>query len=354
MSVEVRPFEPGDNQELVALARGLAVPARVRLGVDRGPDFAAAVRAAGDRGELLVAEAAGGPAGFIDVRYREWQVRGRPVPVAYVALAGVAGGRRGGPAFVALMRAAEERARARGTRLAVALVNRSNPRLLDVLLGRFPGTRTAEPVAVDCLFAARHHPGRRWRCSEPTPAERAELFRLAASEGGECFAVERLTASVAGRQAGALRLWCARDRDGAVRAGIGVWDQREFRRILLLGLDPGLRLVRAGLAVARPLLGLPPLPRVGGELRAGFAVLAGGDAGGFRAVLRHALSAAAGTGQRLVLLGLPEGDRLRAAAGGLPRVVNTNAPVLIPLDSAMADALAGAGRLRVRPEYALG
>ncbi len=94
-AVVLRPWQPADNEALVNIARTMSLPARVRLGIDRAPDFAAFCRNAGDDFDIVVAEVKGRVAGFMETRRFKFRLRGSPVRVAYLALVGVEPGSRG-------------------------------------------------------------------------------------------------------------------------------------------------------------------------------------------------------------------------------------------------------------------
>ena len=94
-AVVLRPWQPADNEALVNIARTMSLPARVRLGIDRAPDFAAFCRNADDDFDIVVAEVKGRVAGFMETRRFKFRLRGSPVRVAYLALVGVEPGSRG-------------------------------------------------------------------------------------------------------------------------------------------------------------------------------------------------------------------------------------------------------------------
>jgi GNAT superfamily N-acetyltransferase len=353
-AVVVRTWQPTDNQALINIARTMSLPARVRLGIDRAPDFAAFCQAAGDNFDIVVAETDGRVAGFMETRRLAFLLRGSPVPIVYIALAGVAPGSRGLGIFPRLIAEAEHRSRAAGINLGLGFVNARNPRV-----ARFFATNRDEMVigrrivVSTILLGPRHRVPRSVVCDCATPADLPAILQLVRRS----YARHALAPVVeeAGLVAlGTENLTVTRD-GGRIVATLGTWNQRAFRRIMVVGYGPAERRLRQLLNPVRGLTRIARLPAPGEELQvlyATFAAAEPGSEGAFAGLLRSVCNRRAGQGYHALLLGLPEDDPLSATTRGLWQFRNVDLPVLISRDATVR-ALLGTDRTSVHFEYAL-
>ncbi|HTW92072.1 MAG TPA: hypothetical protein VMH22_10230 [bacterium] len=353
-SVIVRAWQPSDNDALIRIARTASFPARVRLGIDRAPDFAAFSQSAGDGFDILVAEVRGQVAGFLETRRLTFLLRGRPVPTSYFALAGVERGGRGLGIYPRLIAEAELRSRAAGVRLGLGLANVRNPRVTrffaanrdDIILGR-------RIVVSSILLGPRHLVRRGIACDRATPMDLPAILELVKRSYSR-HVLAPVVDEAGLMAAGTENLAVARD-GGSIVATLGIWDQRALRRVMVAGYGHIEVWLRRLLNSATALTSLARLPAPGEELRVLHATYAAaeperGDA--LAGLLRWVCNRCAGQGYHALLLGLPEDDPLAAATRGLWQFRNVDLPVLVPHPD-IRHALLEAGTPSVRFEYAL-
>jgi len=357
--IRVRPFRLEDNRALVELACLMGVPARVSLGIDRAPCFTAANRALYDESQSLVAEEDGVPVGFMDVGCMTCRCGGRSIRAAYVELAGVRGDRRGSACFVLLAQEAERVARAAGARLGIALVNANNRRLARTVELRYQQMVWAEPITIACVVPlSLQGPDRRfsYRSAEPDDAE--SVAKLVEEHRFSSFLSNRIIPREDDRGAspGTQSVLIAEDRARRPVATLGVWDQSEFRRARVLSLDRPTHAAAGGVRILSRLVGVPPLPSPGEDLRVVYATGVACKPGcetALGGLIRIVLASLRRTRHHLLLVGVPEHDRSRGALTGLLRVTNVNVPALMPLDPGMTESLARLRSPRAWLEYAL-
>ena len=352
-AVLLRPWQPADNEALVNIARTMSLPARVRLGIDRAPDFAAFCRNAGDDFDVVVAEVDGRVAGFMETRRFKFRLRGNPVRVAYLALVGVEPGNRGLGLFRRLTAEVERRTREADADLALGLVNARNPRMsgylaanrADIVIGR-------RIVVASVLLGQRHRVAPDLAVGPAAPSDLGEIAQLV-GRSYERHIPTPVVDEAALSALGAENITVCRDR-GRIVATLGTWDQRALRRIMVVGYGWAERGVRQLLNLAGGLTHIARLPAPGEELRvlyAAYAAAEPGSEGAFAGLLRSVCNRVAGRGYHALLLGLPEDDPLAATTRGLWQFRNVDLPVVIPRDATLR-ALLGAGPPSVRFEYA--
>jgi len=349
----VRTWQPADNEALINIARTMSLPARVRLGIDRAPDFTAFCRAAGDGFDIVVAEVDGRVAGFMETRRFTFRLRGTPVPIVYLALAGIDPGRRGLGLFPRMVAEVERRSRETDAGLALGLVNARNPGMSRYLAANRGDIVLGHRIVVASLLLGRHHQVPSDLAVGPAaPSDLGEIAQLV----GRSYERHILTPVVdeaALSALGAENITVCRDR-GRIVATLGTWDQRALRRIMVVGYGWAERGLRQLLNLAGGLTRLARLPARGEELRVLYATYAAaepGSEGAFAGLLRSVCNRVAGQGYHALLFGLPEDDPLAAATRGLWQFRNVDLPVVIPRDAALRTIL-GAGPPSVRFEYA--
>ncbi|MBM3331893.1 hypothetical protein FJY68_08615 [candidate division WOR-3 bacterium] len=352
-AIVIRPWLPADNQALIDIARRMSLPARVRIGIERSPDFTAFCRAAGQGFDIVVAEVDGRVAGFLESRRLAYRLRGDPVPLMYVALAGVDPSFRRLGLFRLLSAEAERRSRQTDVGFAIGLVNARNPRMSthlatgrqDVVLGR-------QLVVTSLLLGPRYRTAPDLQAGPATPADIPEMALLAA----RCYSRHLLAPAVdetALSRLGVENIAVVRNRSRIV-AMLGTWDQRALRRILVVGYGRAERVLRGVLNLTSGLTHLVRLPAPGEELRVVYAAYAAAEPdseGEFAGLLRSVCGRCARLGYHALLLGLPEDDPLAGASRGMLQFRNVDLPVVIPRDDA-SRALLGVGPPSVRFESA--
>lgn len=347
-AVTVRPAGPLDNGALVALASACPMDGEIGLCLDRAPDFFALNRLEGSRWTVAVAEhERDGVVGCIAVAERSAYLHGRPDRVCYVSDLKVHPAHRRGTVADALTAyASDECRRIGGGRQPVFLsILAGNARMERRATGprglpsfrRFAVVRT---YSIPLLVPRRHdrHFGLRIR-----PAQAGDLEEMAAlwnrvAPGRQLAAVhdgQSIAHWVSTAPGLALSdFLLARRVDGRLAGYLGVWDQRSLKQLRVTRYSPRLRLVRAAINAAAPLVGAPRLPAEGQPLRLATAThvcIADADAAVLRALLSHACARLRPAGYALLNVGLDPADPLAAGVRGLwPQVTDAHAYVATP------------------------
>jgi GNAT superfamily N-acetyltransferase len=276
--VTVRDANVADNDTLVALAAACPMAGDVEMCVERAPDFFALARLEGDRWRVGVAESDGVVSGCVTVSERLAYLHGSVARTAYVGDLKVAPGHRGGPSADALVEHARTTCRALGGGAVPVLTtvlagNRSMERRAGGPRGlpRLTPFATLKVHAIPFLFRRREVVAG-LRVDE---AREEDLEEMAALWGR--VAPERQWAPV--MDAEALRAWMrrapglavhdylvARRPDGRIAGFIGVWDQRRFKQLRVLGYSPRLAGARVAVNVVARLAGTRTLPPAGSTL----------------------------------------------------------------------------------------
>jgi hypothetical protein len=349
-AVVIRTWQPSDNDAVIRIARTLSLPARVRLGIDRSPDFTAFSRAAGQGFDIFVAEVEGRVVGFAETRQFTYRLRGDAVPVAYFALAGIDSASRGLGLFPRLIAAAERRSRETGAAFGLGLVNARNPRVAHDLTGNRTDIILGRRFVVHSLLLGPHFPvAPGLAVGRATENDLPELAGLVNRSYERHLLAPAVDESVLARL-GVENTFVARSR-GRIVATLGTWDQRALRRILVAGYGRAERILRRLLILTH---GLNRLPAPGEELRVVHTVCAAAElncTAAFAGLLRSVCNRCGEQGHHALLLGLPEDDPLAASTRGLFQFRNIDLPVLIPRDDTTR-ALLGNGPPSVGFEYA--
>jgi ribosomal protein S18 acetylase RimI-like enzyme len=304
--VRVRAGRPEDNEGLLDLAAACPMQADMTVCVRREPDFFALSRLQGERWKVGVAETPGGAiAGCIGVAERRAHLWGTPTPTMYVSDLKVQPEFRGMGVADALSDYARSVCREVAPdilTLATALVgNRAierragGPRGMPVL-GRFATVR------LHSVFLLR---------ARQVPVASLRLMRADERDLEEMTALWRRVAP--GRQSS---YWLARRASGALAGFMALWDQHQLKETQVLRYSWRAAAFRRAYNAAATLLGAPPLPRAGTQLRYVSAFHTCIPPGAPEVL--HALLVAAGNearrgGYAFVNLGLDVRDPLQAA-----------------------------------------
>jgi hypothetical protein len=340
----VRDARPDDNEPLLALAAASPMRGRMRLCIDRSPDFFALNRLEGEQWRVGVAETAtAGIVGCVAVAQRTAYVRGEPRSTAYVSDLKVHPSFRGqaGPgelgAADALTRYCVDACRELGPDV---------PALLTILGGnRAMERRIMGPRGLPTLrrFATvrAHSVPLLWKRRAPRNERRQrEAGRVQRAGDRDVEEMAALWARVApGRQfapvfdAATFAAWIesapglsisdyllARSPRGRLLGFLGLWDQECFKRTRVLSYARGAALFKTVFNAVAPLAGAPRLPPPGAPLRYRTAVhvcVANWDRPVLRQLLVAGYNSLRGQDYAFFTVGLDVRDPLNAALTGL-------------------------------------
>ena len=331
-TVGVREGRATDNDALVALAAACPMAGDIVMCVDRAPDFFALARLEGDRWRVGVTESDGVVTGCITASERWAHVNGRVTRTAYVGDLKVGPAFRGGSAADALTELARDTCREYGGRAVPVLTtmlagNRSVERRASGPRGlpRMTPFATLKVHAIPFLFRRRDDvAGVRVReAREEDLEEMGALWaRLApARQFARVMDAESLRAWL--RQAPGLALHhylVARRPDGRIAGFVGVWDQRSFKQLRVLGYSPRLAAARVAVNAVARLAGTERLPRAGDALASLATVhmcVPAEDPSVLRALLLRAYAMYRRSGNVVLTVTLDRRDPLSGALVGL-------------------------------------
>jgi ribosomal protein S18 acetylase RimI-like enzyme len=348
-----------DNAGILEVARTLAIPARVRLGIDRSPDFTAFNRAVGETCEIVVAEAAGRIIGFLEICAGRFRLFGTPSIGVHVPLAGVRPEWRRRGVLNALRAEGFRRARAAGAQWACILVNANNHLMQDSLRRFYPASVILNRLLVHGILA-RWAPlrGLRERSHRIAPLDESTWPELRDFMSARTRPLD----VVLHPDAAKLRslpdcppdaYLVARDRTGQIVACLGSWDASAFKRALILGYG------RAEHALRRPVnfllahAGAPPFPPAGEPLRTRYALCPLAAPGHEAALGRMIDRLRRGhTDCNAILLALPHGDPRNHLINRFAHFTNVNLPFFIPLTTECEAAIRSRPPRTIHLEYA--
>lgn len=335
----VRGFVPAtDHTGVLEVARTLAIPARVRLGIDRSPDFTAFNRALNEPCEIVVADAAGEIIGFLEICPCRFRLFGRPGTGVHVPLGGVRPDWRRRGVLHAMRGEAFRLARRAGAQWACILVNANNRLMQDNLRRFYPASIVLDRLLVHGIlmqWAPLRGP-RDASCPIAPLDESAwpELLDFIRARTQTLDLVLDLDAarwrSLPDCPPHAFQV--ARDRSGRIVACLGSWDASAFKRALILGYG---RIERALLGPANFLLartGARPFPRPGEPLRTRYALCPLAAPGHEPALARLiARLRRDSTDCTAILVAFHHADPGNRAVNRFVRFTNVNLPFFIPL-----------------------
>lgn len=347
MKYEIRRFAPdADNEGVLNVARTLAIPARVQLGIDRSPDFAAFDTALGDPFEILVAEAEGEIVGFIELCLGRFRLHEDDTIGVHVPLGGVRPDWRGRGVLGAMRNDGFDLARRMGAEWAYILVNANNRLVQDILRRAYPGLIALNRLLVHGIVVPR----------TPSRGSRNSRYDIRAVDDADWpelpdFVLERMQAcdlypKVETSRWRALTDYpsehyqVARDQAGQIVATLGSWDPTSMKRALVLGYGGLERIFLRPINSLLSTIGIRPFPLPGGELRLlytlfplarpGHEAALGQMIAGLRRERRD---------YNAVLTAFPEGDSRNRLVRNYFGFTNINIPLLIPLTPGLNDQL---------------
>ena len=353
MTYEIRRFAAEtDNEGVLNVARTLAIPARVQLGIDRSPDFAAFDTALGDPFEILVAEAKGEIIGFIELCLGRFRLFGRESAGVHVPLGGVRPDWRGRGVLGAMRHEGFDLARRMGAEWACILVNANNRLIQDILRRSYPGLIAVNRLLVHGIVVPR----------TPFRANRYSRYDIRAVDETEWpelldFVHERMQAYDLYPDVEASR-WrtltdcpsenyqVARDQSGQIVATLGSWDPTSMKRALVLGYGRAERIFLRPVNSLLSTIGIRPFPLCGGQLRLLYTLFPQARPG-HEGALGHMIAGLRRERRdyNAVLTAFPEGDPRNRLVRKYIHFTNVNLPLLIPLTSGFSD------QLRSRPPH---
>lgn len=345
----IRPYDPvADNAGLLCVASNLFIPARVRLSVDRSPEFTAFSRVLGDPCSVLVAESGGKIIGFGEFAYQPFSFFGERSIGVHVNLAGVLPQWRRQGVLKALFEEGFRMVRNRQVEWAYALVNVNNPIIRQGTEKLVPGTVPLPRLLIHGLVLPWLPRVRSVRGSytyetvgdEGLPS--LEEFWASRMAGYDVFPLFERSKWNALPGFHANRFEVARDRGGRIVASLGSWDPGPLKRTLIHAYRPWERrfLFHPVNAVLGS-LGGRPFPKEGDCLHNLYALRPLADPGQEAALgtLLHRLRAG-GKDHNLVLVAFPEGDKRNRLVRKYLRFTNVNIPLLLPLTERFRQRLA--------------
>jgi len=357
--IRIRRFVDGDNQQLIELAKSIGVPARIKLGVDRSPEFCAFNQLLSDRWDILVAEENHNIVGFMDMSHIRMRLGKTTIPVTYVSLTGVRKEKRGTLVFFRLLEAAEQLARASGSIMAIALINIQNSRIDAILEKRFRGYCHGQKLMISCmLLGPRYRTDRNFSYACATERDIPEIkCLLRKSYSGYTMSPvldeARLTDYP---RFGPKDILLARNDRGKIVAGMGLWDQNSIKKIRVIGYSRLEHLLKKALNASRFLTGFSHLPDAGENLNLLHSFYSFAEEGyekAFSGLMRFACTMYASRNYNFLLLALPESSPLAMSCRRLWRFTNVNVPILIPLTREGREIIKEKRIGRIYFEYAL-
>jgi ribosomal protein S18 acetylase RimI-like enzyme len=350
----LRPADPSDNDDLVALAARCPMQADVSLLIERAPDFFALGRARG-HGWTLVARAPVGPerrpeiVGCVSIARRRVWTHGRPRDVAFVADLRVAPTHRGQGLSQALLDAlaADE---AENPAIAYVGATASGNAAVDGVVRRFGRWCPLSPIASMIgwqllpMYSLRIPGGVELGSAEER--DRADVVALL-----DEFGRDRALAPVFGE--GGFADLLARSpgmvlsdhlvarRRGRLLAVLGAWDAKLVKQTRVVGMPPAVRALVGVSRAAGRLLPLPRLPQVGERLTARYLrhfAHARGEEAALAALIRVALNDARARRDHFALFACDRQDPLQRCLVGIPRLryhYQLVAGVLPPIESSI-------------------
>jgi predicted N-acetyltransferase YhbS len=300
--MEIRAATPADNEPLLGLCREAPMRGVVSAYVDRAPDFFRFSRLQGEHSRVWAAEREGRLLGCVAQATRRARHRGREIQVVYGGDLKVHPRARGERLGVRLSQHVIQQGQQVGAEVAEGVVIHGNDPATAVvdLVGEGVPVAHAGHVSlyqIPPVLPYRAAPGYHVRRAEP--ADRPALLEvLRASYRDYAFAPvfdERwLDRELGGDPSFDLSSFRVAERNGRIVAAAAFWDQHPLRRTVVLRFNRVGNAMVPALRAARPLLGLPRLPRPGDPLRyvfLRFPAALPGHVRGLGALLRTELAA---------------------------------------------------------------
>jgi len=337
MARTTRLFEQADQPKLIELCRAASVDARIRLSVDRSPDFTLLDRLYGKGWDILIVEQDGDPVAFCDLVHLDLPYGQDVIPATYGRLGGVRPDVQGKGAFREMMPTAVSLIRERGSKMFYGLVNEKNRKIHRALKSKsLPATQGLlnRNLLIHSILLIRRYVRSGQYTYRPAQADDLEdLARLLSVHNqrylfGPSWEPERLQQTIDRYPDFSIQdIMVAEDRAGHPVACMGFWDQSRARKIRVAGYRPLEYALSRAWNLLGPIARMPSMPKPGGELKMLFSTFIGAEPqhfGALHGLLRHACNEFRYKGYHFLLMAHFSDDSLGAAAEGLWKMTSIN------------------------------
>jgi hypothetical protein len=336
-----------DDAELRRLLASSPMPGRIRLRLEREPDYFAGCGTMGSFTQVLIAKDASRVVGLSCRAVRSLYVNGQPEDVGYLGHLRVDPQYRGRSLVVRGFRRLRELHSDRRVRGYLTTIVDGNREAEGVLVqhrrGPMPRYRFLDRLITLAFTTPRRLFRSARRASEDHAAEvRAFLEREGAKRN--FFPVWRDTPGLSARD------FVVAFRHGKLAGVAGLWDQNCVKQTVIDGYDSVLSAARPVYNIAAHLIGKPALPHPGAALRVGygsFFCAADDDEAVVRELVEELLILAAERHHELVLVGFTESDPSLEAARHLRHIAYRSSIYSVTWD----DGEDFHDRLDARPRY---
>ena len=339
LGFQLRPATTADNQALIDMTASAPMPGKIRMYLERSPDFFVVPRLMDGTTETDVAVSPGSEVtGVQTMTLCRRYYKGREIPVMHWGDLRVIGNRQGGKAGSALILRGKERLIESGAHLATAEVLEGNAGARNIIK-RISALEPVNEVVsggnyeIHQILPLRslHRLPRGSTVRRATPDDLETICSLLNEFYQDYFAVPRfdrefftdLFARSPGLDIGAFRIL---ERNGVAEACSGLWDQNGFRRTVVEKTGRAKSLLRSLHPVVRAPLGLIPLPPEGGsfvQMKACFFACRRGRERSLRDLIRHMVRETRNQGKAHFLqIAFHEREPALAALKGLLRLMS--------------------------------
>ena len=304
-----------DDAAIRALLASNPLPGRIRLRLEREPDYFTGCATMGNFSQVLVARDGSRVVGVACRAIRSVFINGEPADVGYLGQLRIDPGYRGRALVMRGFRRLRDLHADGRVSAYITTIVEGNEQAEGVLVrhrrGAMPRYRPLDQLITLALPVPRHLPA-------PVATSDGELAGVVA------FLMRE------GRTRNFFPVWSATaapsfdphdfavvHRDGEIAGVAGFWDQSAYKQTVVDGYAPGLAASRPLLNVAARMFGRMTLPRAGSPLPlayGSFFLSARNDPGVTRELIDRLLRVAKGRGRDVLLVGLAESDPSLAAA----------------------------------------
>lgn len=349
--IRIREAGTEDGPALVRLFQETPMRAGTAFVLDRGPDFNALLRLRG-RFRTFIASRGSQVIGAVTAIWHEGRDGDRMLVVGEIADLRVAPGARGGPVAARLLATAREAFAATRTDWVLCLIGERNRDAQRLVVGKagFP------PLRLVARYASAHFPAYHLPLATPRNG-----VQVRPAESTDASLLADLVAELSPRRSfrptlpfpwpdptAQHRGWIASGPDGQPRGALMVWEGMAVRRIRVVRYGAADQLLRGVMAVAALVGVSPALPAPGDALQLWasrwFGVL-DADVHTARALMRHALRAAAIAGQHILQLNIAQDDPLFSTLPHVPHTLYWTAVYACPFGEAVGTTLQDGQRM---------
>ncbi len=332
---EIRTYQPEvDNPRILAIAKNLGIPARVRLGIDRSPDFTAFDKMLGDPFQIFVASANEEILGFLEVCLPSFFLFGEQSTGMHLPLGGIRKEWRRKGVINALIEEAKAYGVRNGAKWGYTLVNAQNKKIQQyikqfyaeiTMLDRFLVQGIVYPLLPSIFFSS----GYEIHALEDDQWDEFLAFFEENMEDKAFYPVIPTDLLRSLKTSSAIEIYLARDKSGRIAASLGTWDVSAAKRSVVIQYGKTeqwlLRPVNTLLALGK----LAPFPKAGGSLHNLYSLLPlalPGQEAAFDQLLFYVRKKY--REYNLVLTGIPNGDKRNRLMKKYLHFTNVNIPVL--------------------------